>query len=1003
MDANLIKGFRQHPADSRAPTSHRPARLWRLVLLVTSVVLLLAAIAKAQPAGQSTDPMKAMSDGWGQLYAGDFAKTVKTIEPLLTWPEAHVRTEAQHLAARAMLAGGNRQAKDKAVGIWKALERSRASYAGYDPLSDPTGRRVAIGQALQLAVDGKQAEAIKRLEPFLNINKRFSDPAICEGALLLAELYGQEAKRFDDADKALQFAEDYIKVQLAPGGELNERITAPFSAEVKAARRRLAAIKQDVLFPGKTLFDKAEQLRAAKKFAEAAKVYQEVVSKFPNALYACRSNYCLGLCAIGLDRPADAVKIWEQFLASKPEGGYRAQAALGIIDTSLEEFVDIDKADACGKKALASLQTVAGSSPLSELDKQIKESWQVASADLHLRLGLLALLKNDHLAAGDAFAKARTAAVANKLNSMLAGLDVLIEAAKEKQPLLPADVAGTTAAGPGRAGGKTPLALSMVRIFDLTGRRPKAEAFLDDVLAGKWRDRTTAQLAFAFFLKGRMVQSRGLTATWAPPAAPGAENKPSPLSARDLYALSIKTFKDGSWHAETLYAWADLEEADARRQFGPLPPPAPKKDKDGNVIPEPAKSAEQIKKEKAAQQERELKWLQARSASLPIWKELIDRYTTKGEDGKLTPTSPRVEDAAFRAGLLLADLEQWKDAVATLDRAVKMFPASQYAGGALVRLIDIELEELFSLPPAREYATAAVAWANTFTGKPTGAAADGAASAEAAPVVALFSAKLPPLDAATLKNIKYQVYLRTGLIAYLGQDFAKASTMFETARPLTPPRGYTVVGQVPTGVEQMIAVAKQGKALTPAQVLAGNEKIQLILQLVDIYHEVNEYNRSLALCEIALSQAASMTDEQRSWAMFKRARNRFCQDWKDRDPIAAMQDYVQAQKLAPQSPWAYRCLFYAGNIMFTRKHDRSVAIALWSRLLKDYPDCPEAPRAAYYIALAYEHDGLQKEARKAFEDYLKQYPSSPFVELVQQYHLANINDRERLLRPGSTK
>ena len=86
--------------------------------------------------------------------------------------------------------------------------------------------------------------------------------------------------------------------------------------------------------------------------------------------------------------------------------------------------------------------------------------------------------------------------------------------------------------------------------------------------------------------------------------------------------------------------------------------------------------------------------------ALPNWLKLIAQY----------PTSPYLPEALYHAAKLQLAADQWKPASENLEKLVKDFPASPWAGDAYVVLIDIKLERLLDLEGAQKYADLAVRW-----------------------------------------------------------------------------------------------------------------------------------------------------------------------------------------------------------------------------------------------------------------------------------------------------
>ncbi len=249
--------------------------------------------------------------------------------------------------------------------------------------------------------------------------------------------------------------------------------------------------------------------------------------------------------------------------------------------------------------------------------------------------------------------------------------------------------------------------------------------------------------------------------------------------------------------------------------------------------------------------------------------------------------------------------------------------------------------------------------------------------------------KPEPAVGTNYDKVAYDIYVRAGLIAYLKQDYNKATEHFKKAKPFQPPRTFTVVhGTVPTGIERLITVAKQGKSLTPKSVIEGDEKARLILMLADVYHTAGQYERSLELCNRLLKRGArKATKTQKSYAFFKRARNYYRIDTKSSDErkqnaVLSLKDYLTAQKIDPKSEWADNSLFFAANIYWNDFRNAGKAIPLYRKLLKTYPESEEADRSALFIGVCYQWSKHFSEAKTAYRYFQKQFPDTRFSKLV---------------------
>ncbi|MDZ7616629.1 MAG: tetratricopeptide repeat protein, partial [Patescibacteria group bacterium] len=332
-------------------------------------------------------------------------------------------------------------------------------------------------------------------------------------------------------------------------------------------------------------------------------------------------------------------------------------------------------------------------------------------------------------------------------------------------------------------------------------------------------------------------------------------------------------------------------------------------------------------------------------------------------------------------------------------------------GDTHVRLIDVKLEQQFDLPSAAAHAKAAADWlANVgpnvagtrrvpFASGPVPSdlgpppASD---ATESVPVALkdgtrrvpstllpddLFPASLPSLD-----QTSYAIYLRAGLVAYLSERPTEAVEWFERAKPFEPERSFIVVhGEIPTGIERLIAAARTGKSLTPEEARRGDEKARLILMLADVYHEAEQWEKSLGLCTRVIDGAApKASGEQKSYAHFRRGRNCYCLAGEARDTSAALSDYVASVQVAPRTDWADKAMFLAGNIYWNHNSDADTAVAVWRRFLHDYPDSKDGDRAAMYIGAIYLWSDRPEQAVKAFNEYLEQRPGARFTRTVRE-------------------
>jgi outer membrane protein assembly factor BamD (BamD/ComL family) len=382
-----------------------------------------------------------------------------------------------------------------------------------------------------------------------------------------------------------------------------------------------------------------------------------------------------------------------------------------------------------------------------------------------------------------------------------------------------------------------------------------------------------------------------------------------------------------------------------------------------------------------AERERLVNLAKARSKALPYWIALIKRY----------PKSPRAEIAWYRVGILRYQLAEtvypnseqaWKNATAALGQFTKRYPKSAYAGDAYIKQIDIALERMFDIKMATAPAQRAVAWAK----------ARAAAKPDQSPREPLgaWCLSVRPSTVAKLRPVLYACYTRAGLVAYLARDFKSSRESFKKARSHAPPPNAVVVyGRVRTGTERLIAMAEAGQSLTPAEVLKGDGRVQLMLQLADVYFQGQDFDHGIALLDvITATRGKSATPTQRSWAHLMRGR---CLYGKLK-PQSARKEYLRSAGVDPKAPWASRALFFAANVTYNYGPDKKRAAVEWQRVASKYPRSREAEMAEYYIAWSYQMAGKRVEALRAYHSFLKKYPASPYASAIRTYHLAELAD-----------
>ena len=436
-------------------------------------------------------------------------------------------------------------------------------------------------------------------------------------------------------------------------------------------------------------------------------------------------------------------------------------------------------------------------------------------------------------------------------------------------------------------------------------------------------------------------------------------------AAKAIYTLSLTEKPDAAWHQETLRELALLIEELAEQQAAALTSKLPSPVRGRGVGGEGGRKQQRVLSREQIRAALEA----ARSEALPHWVKLIAQF----------PKNPHRPEALYHAGVLFSEgaKPNPEKSVVAFERLTKEFPKSPWTGDAHVRLIDVKLEQQFDLPGAEKHAQAAVKWLETVD------------------KAALEKASRPLGDSSSLSTdhrpltTAYAIYLRAGLIEYLSERCPKAVEWFEKAKPFAPKRDYVVVhGHIPTGMEKLIELAKSGKFLTPEEARKGDEKAKLVLMLTDVFLEGEEWEKSLDLCnKVVTGSDRKVTRDQRSWARRQRAiafsRLKLRTD--------AKREYVAAQRMSPSAPWAPQCLLMAGTIAHNYEKQLQDAIAVFEKVVQQYPKSESAAKAAYFVGVIYEWNSQWSLAKTAYERVIRDYPKSRWASAAMDYHLKKVD------------
>ncbi|MEX1097931.1 MAG: hypothetical protein WED34_17950 [Planctomycetales bacterium] len=187
----------------------------------------------------------------------------------------------------------------------------------------------------------------------------------------------------------------------------------------------------------------------------------------------------LGQCLAGIGSLDKAKAHWQAFLKAKPDGPWRGQAHVELIDLALEQEIDLPA---------AVLQSEIAQSALANItDADAKSSWDAAAFELHLRSALIALAQNRRTDAAQSFEKAKTVTNAPSTTLAVSRLDDLIASLKSDQDPLPADLRGP------RTDEQVNVLLTLGSVYNRLGRHDSAKRILASLGQGKLQAKVPVQ------------------------------------------------------------------------------------------------------------------------------------------------------------------------------------------------------------------------------------------------------------------------------------------------------------------------------------------------------------------------------------------------------------------------------------------------------------------------------------------------------------------------------
>lgn len=918
------------------PTRDLQVNALALLLAICFACFMPASGAQAaEPEVYDQEVVAFLAQGWAAFYRNQPTAAIQTVGQLTHSKNNSTRWHALHIQARSLWSTGDQANQRKALEIWSRVGRECRG----NPFATA---RVEIGKALYASEAGKLPQAIETLEKFRQ--QKLPSAATVEAAIELALFYAQ-AKRPADATKQLDAAGDILKYSESNGipGVMHN-----------ALFRGVEQARESVQNPGRSLFNRAKGQQREGKHANALTMFIQVSRDYPESDYAYRSQFEIGICHQNMGKSHLAIEQWRRFIASAPAGPWRGQAFTALIDLYLVEQLDIQEASTYSELARTSL-------PQGLEQAKSQASWQAQAYEIHLRVGIVNFCLGRNAIAAEAFEQAKSL---TKQKVYIERLDSLVEAVKAKQPIIPADCVTDSSAGSRKSSvtndsglSKPALALSLGMIHLLTGERDLANDYFDRILGTPavaekpgsaalpakpgLSDATAAQQSFAVFGKGAVLQAR----------------RDKDARAKQLFIASIKAYKDGSWHDETLYRIAVLTEQLAFDQFG---------------------RGEPTDKERLAN------FANAKAEALPFWQQITQKY----------PKSQRMEVALYEAGVLLNEhaeiaaydkaLAIYKEASVAFKRLCESYPQSHYAGDAYVRQVDIALEKMFDIRTAAAIAQQGLLWAKICT--------------ESNDLSVYTNTNLPLWMASQghptrnqLLTSAHDCFVRSGFIAYMQQEPDTALNYFKSARLALEKmnlRPNNKTNKIPLFAMRVIitAIQRQSPITDP---LLFEEKLtthqHAAIQLADLYLRAWQPEKAENLYRKILSGENGIETPQNALQAYTIIRlaeslNNQRNEWREAIELLTI---FEGRKFEG-SYWGGFGLFRLAVTTYNNTQDAEKSLEQYGNFFRRYPNHPLAELAHAYFCLNAIRAGHTITAKNAFTDFQNKYKNSKWVPTIQE-------------------